>query len=97
MVAIQRDQKQWWIQDFHEGAPNPEGHTLTYYWHNVYRKLHENERSWTDRRCATLASPLWMLCHRDEFHNVTRVTHVCVCVCGLNSSVRGQVSHLSLS
>ena len=43
---------QWLIQDFPEGAPTQRA--LLIIWHNLCRKLHENEKNWTEAGGASL-------------------------------------------
>ena len=39
------------------GAPTPEGGASAYYFAKFLPKIHENERSWTQRRGESLATP----------------------------------------
>ena len=58
LPCLGRPDQQWRIQNFPEGAPTPKGETLNYYILIFCRKLHENERNWTESGCALLKPPL---------------------------------------
>ena len=40
------------------GPPTPKAWVLTYYLARFLERMHENERDWTKRECASLAPPL---------------------------------------
>ena len=58
---------QWRIQEFPEGAPTPDVAAPSYYFANFfYQKLHENERTWTEKK----GTPMRSYCDREFSHFV---------------------------